>query len=119
MINEITVQQLHAWLTEASANSDTQPPVLLDVREAFEFERANLRGAPMADAQLKEISMRQIPAAVSDLDPSAPTVVVCHHGGRSYQVAAFLQHQGFSNVINLAGGIDAWAKHIDPTVPVY
>jgi rhodanese-related sulfurtransferase len=46
-------------------------------------------------------------------------VVICHHGGRSLQVGLFLEKQGFARVHNLAGGVDAWARTVDPAVPVY
>ena len=49
----------------------------------------------------------------------AETVVICHHGGRSMQVAMFLEKQGFKRVHNLAGGLDAWARSVDPSMPTY
>ena len=63
--------------------------------------------------------MREIPARLAELDPETPTVVVCHHGTRSMHVAMFLERQGFSSVINLTGGVDAWARTVDPAMPVY
>lgn len=86
--------------------------VLLDVREPEEVALAALPGAvhiPMAD----------IPARLHELDPDAPIVVVCHHGIRSAQVAGFLAHQGFRAVSNLRGGIDAWSRTVDPSLPRY
>jgi rhodanese-related sulfurtransferase len=56
---------------------------------------------------------------VDDLDKTRSTVVICHHGTRSLQVVAFLQRQGFTNLHNLQGGIDAWSREIDPTVALY
>jgi rhodanese-related sulfurtransferase len=63
--------------------------------------------------------MREIPARLGELDPAAETVVICHHGGRSMQVAAFLERQGFSRLHNLSGGVDAWARTVDASMPVY
>jgi rhodanese-related sulfurtransferase len=63
--------------------------------------------------------MGQIVARVNELDKNKETVVVCHHGIRSWQVAKFLESEGFGDVINLSGGVDAWAKQIDPTMPLY
>jgi rhodanese-related sulfurtransferase len=63
--------------------------------------------------------MREIPARLSELDASAPIVVMCHAGGRSRRVAEFLQQNGFSNVFNLKGGIDAWSTEVDSRVPRY
>jgi rhodanese-related sulfurtransferase len=63
--------------------------------------------------------MREIPALVETLDPHQEIIVVCHHGIRSRQVAQFLEHQGFSDVVNLTGGLDAWARHTDTSLPTY
>jgi rhodanese-related sulfurtransferase len=89
-----------------------EPPLLLDVREPWEFQVCAI-----ADSRL--IPMGQIPTAYQELDPSRETVVICHHGIRSRQVAFFLERAGFSNVINLTGGVDAWARDIDPDMPTY
>ena len=85
---------------------------LLDVREEWEFQTARIEGSVL-------IPMGQIATRVSELDNAAETVVICHRGGRSMQVAGLLEHLGFSNVINLAGGVDAWARSVDPSMPVY
>ena len=63
--------------------------------------------------------MRTIPARLAELDPSADTVVVCHHGVRSFQVAVFLERAGFARLHNLSGGVDAWAKTVEASMPVY
>jgi rhodanese-related sulfurtransferase len=86
--------------------------VLLDVREPAELAVASVAGA-------RHIPMREIPARLSELDASAPIVVMCHAGGRSRRVAEFLQQNGFSNVFNLKGGIDAWSTEVDSRVPRY
>lgn len=85
---------------------------LLDVREAWEFQTARIDGSTL-------IPMGEIPTRFTELDPDSEIVVICHHGGRSMQVAAFLERQGFGNVHNLAGGVDAWARTVDPTMPTY
>lgn len=87
-------------------------PQLLDVREEWEFQTARIDGSTL-------IPMGLVATRVAELDPGAETVVICHHGGRSMQVAAFLERQGFSNVTNLTGGVDAWARAVDPSMPVY
>lgn len=91
-----------------------QPPLLLDVREPWEYEICHI-----SDSEL--IPMRQIPDAVeqSRLDPVRETVVICHHGIRSRQVAYYLEHLGFTNLINLEGGVEAWAQDVDPTMKRY
>ena len=86
--------------------------VLLDVREHAELELASVDGA-------RHIPMREIPERLTDLDRDTPLVVMCHSGGRSRRVAEYLQGNGFENVFNLRGGIDAWSTEIDPQVPRY
>jgi rhodanese-related sulfurtransferase len=63
--------------------------------------------------------MRSIPARYLELKRDADLVVVCHHGARSYQVGLFLEQRGFSNIINLYGGVAAWARDVDPAMPTY
>ncbi|MFX7329204.1 rhodanese-like domain-containing protein, partial [Acinetobacter baumannii] len=63
--------------------------------------------------------MNTVPAQLQELDPERPLVCVCHHGGRSMQVAIFLERNGFSNVFNLSGGVDAWALQVDSTMARY
>jgi rhodanese-related sulfurtransferase len=63
--------------------------------------------------------MREVPARIADLDSGKPLVVMCHSGGRSRRVAEFLQQNGFSNVFNLKGGIEAWSTQLDSRVPRY
>ena len=64
--------------------------------------------------------MGELAARLPELDPDQETVVICHYGSRSRSVCLFLeQHLQFSDVINLDGGIDAWARQVDPAVPTY
>ena len=63
--------------------------------------------------------MSEMPARVEELEQDGYTVFICHHGARSRQVAEFLESMGFSNVANLEGGVDAWAKTVDPDMPQY
>jgi rhodanese-related sulfurtransferase len=86
--------------------------VLLDVREQDELDAA-------AVSEAQHIPMREIPARIGELDRMKPLVVMCHSGGRSRRVAEFLLSNGFLNVFNLRGGIDAWSTEIDPQVPRY
>jgi rhodanese-related sulfurtransferase len=85
---------------------------LVDVREAWEFDTARIDGSVL-------IPMGEVAARIGELDRGSEIVVICHHGGRSLQVAAFLERSGFSGVHNLTGGIDAWARSIDPSMPTY
>lgn len=86
--------------------------VLLDVREHDELAIAAVAGA-------RHIPMREVAARLTELDAETPVVVMCHSGGRSSRVAEFLKGNGFSNVYNLKGGIDAWSTQIDSRVPRY
>ncbi|MCG3203227.1 MAG: Sulfurtransferase [Gammaproteobacteria bacterium] len=107
------MQQVNAAdLSRLLASSDSGTLQLLDVREEWEFSICQIEGS-------RNVPMAQIPAAVHDLDPGSPTVVICHHGMRSAQVADYLERCGFDKVINLEGGIDAWAREVDPRMPVY
>jgi len=86
---------------------------LLDVREPWEFETARMENA-------KLIPMGDIPSrAHRELDPEDHIVVVCHHGVRSMNVTAWLRQQGFDKTQSMRGGIDAWSRQIDRSVPVY
>ncbi len=86
-------------------------PVLLDVREGWEFEAARIEGS-------RHIPMGELSGCVSELDSEAEVVVICHHGTRSTHVATALSRFGFGKVLNLAGGLDAYAS-VDPDVPRY
>lgn len=86
---------------------------LVDVREDWEIELA-----PVPSPHL-HIPMGQIADRVGELDPSKTTVVICRSGGRSAEVARFLSTRGFGSVFNLAGGILAWSRDIDPKIPQY
>jgi rhodanese-related sulfurtransferase len=63
--------------------------------------------------------MQSLPARLHELDGNRPIVCVCHHGGRSMHVAMFLTRQGFADVYNLTGGVDAWARQVDTAMPTY
>jgi rhodanese-related sulfurtransferase len=93
---------------------DTAPvkPLLLDVREPWEYRIVHLQ-----DSRL--LPMRQVPAELETLDKDQEVIVICHHGIRSRQVARFLDSRGFSNVVNLAGGLDAWARYTDTSLATY
>ncbi|MFM8332212.1 MAG: rhodanese-like domain-containing protein [Candidatus Methylumidiphilus sp.] len=103
----ITAQELHQRLQAGESQ-----PFLLDVREPHEFKYCHINGSV-------NLPMNQTPARLAELDPARETVVICHHGMRSAQVAHFLINQGFSDISNLTGGVAAWATQVDPTMPTY
>jgi rhodanese-related sulfurtransferase len=88
------------------------PPTLLDVREPWEVEIASVDGAI-------NIPLGEITSRFGELPRDTPLAVMCHHGGRSAQATAWLRNQGFDHATNVAGGIDAWARAVDPTVSRY
>lgn len=99
--------ELKQYLAQAST-----PPLLLDVREPQEYACCHLEGS-------LHIPMREIPARLAELDKAREIVVICHHGMRSMQIAAYLEAQGFLQVINLDGGVDAWAVLVDKQMQRY
>jgi rhodanese-related sulfurtransferase len=107
-MNQITPAQLAAWLADVGR----EKPVLLDVREPWEWEAARIEGA-------QHIPMREVPARVQEIERDREVVAICHHGGRSQQVAMFLEKNGFAKIHNLVGGVDAWSRTVDPAVPLY
>ena len=107
-MKQITPAELAAWFDDQGRDK----PVLLDVREPWEWQTARIEGA-------QHIPMRDIPARLGELDPDQEVVAICHHGARSQQVAMFLEKNGFAKIHNLTGGVDAWSRTVDPAVPVY
>jgi rhodanese-related sulfurtransferase len=107
-MQQLTATQLKEWLDDPARAK----PVLIDVREPWEFDVCRIEGT-------RPMPMGSIPARLIELKRDAETVVVCHHGARSYQVCMFLEHQGFSKLFNLYGGMAAWSKDVDSTTPTY
>jgi rhodanese-related sulfurtransferase len=107
-MKQIAAAELAAWLGDASRAQ----PVLLDVREGWEVQTCAIAGST-------HIPMGEIPARAGEVDKEREIVVICHHGGRSMQVAMYLEKNGHAKVHNLAGGVDSWAKTVDPSMPVY
>jgi rhodanese-related sulfurtransferase len=107
-MQQISALELAEWL----ADEARPKPVLLDVRENWEFETCHIDGSV-------QIVMNTIPARIDELDEDAEIVCICHHGARSMQVAAFLERNGFGRMVNLTGGIHAWALQVDPAMPKY
>lgn len=106
-MQEITPAELKEYLAVAEPR-----PLLLDVREPHEWAICHIEGSRL-------IPMNRIPEASAELDPEQETIVICHHGARSARVAMYLKQIGFSKVLNLEGGIDAWAREIDPAMQTY
>ena len=104
---EISAGQVRAMLKHGEKFT------LLDVREAWEVEKSHLEDS-------KNIPMGDVPTrANQELDPDEHIVVMCHHGVRSLSVTTWLRQQGFEKVQSMRGGIDGWARTVDPKVPLY
>lgn len=112
MIEQVRPSGWNDWVQAQGAR-----PLVLDVREPWELQVASL--APAGDFDLLAVPMNQLPARLSELPPDRPIACLCHHGVRSQQVALFLARQGYGDVANIAGGIDAWSREHDPSVPLY
>lgn len=107
MIRQLTVHELKTRLDEGKKDF-----TLLDVREPWELNICSLPDA-------LSVPMRAIPARYMDLPKDQDIVVVCHHGVRSQQVAYFLERAGFTRLNNLVGGVNAWAREVDPKMATY
>ena len=107
-IQHLQPVELRTWLDD----SKRQAPVLIDVREPWETEICKIKDSV-------SIPMGMIEDRCGVLNPDAETVLICHHGARSMQVALYLERSGFKRLHNLSGGVDAWARQIDPAMSVY
>jgi rhodanese-related sulfurtransferase len=118
MISQLNPVDFLAWRDGAA--EETSLPVVLDVREPWELQTASVRADGFT---LLHIPMRDVPARLAELQQThaldQQIACLCHHGMRSLQVATYLQQNGFTQVVNLQGGIDAWSKQLDPSVPAY
>jgi rhodanese-related sulfurtransferase len=104
----ISAPTLAQWLQDP----ERPLPQLLDVREPWEQQICQIAGSRL-------LPMRALPARLDELDPQQPVVCICHHGARSAHVAMWLARQGFADVYNLSGGVDAWARQVDRQMATY
>ena len=89
-----------------------QGPRLVDVRDPWEFDLCRIDGS-------ENIPMGELVGRLDSLGKEDSIVVICHHGTRSQQVAAYLDSLGYCNIMNLEGGVDAWSRLVDPAMPQY
>lgn len=101
---------------ELAARAAAEGFVLLDVREPWERQTARIQ---LPGTTALDIPMHLIPLRLAEVPAMQPVACICHHGARSAQVVAFLMQRGYTDVYNLAGGIDAWSTLVDPQVPRY
>jgi rhodanese-related sulfurtransferase len=107
-MEQITAEELKAWLDDPSRPR----PVLVDVREPWEFQVCRI-------PESVHMPMNTIPARAGELATDVETVLICHHGARSFQVGLYLERRGFTRLYNLFGGVDGWARSVDPTMATY
>jgi rhodanese-related sulfurtransferase len=113
MINQIRPAQLPDWLESVRQHGKA---VVLDVREPAELQLARIEPDGF---DLVTIPMGVVAPRLSELNPAQPIACLCHHGGRSMQVASFLKARGFDHVANIIGGINAWSAEVNPNIPRY
>ncbi len=115
MIAQVSPSHFTAWRDAAGA-----APVVLDVRESWELQIASV--APDGFVLL-HVPMQSLPARLTELQAAyaadQPIACLCHHGIRSQQVANYLMRHGFTHVVNLEGGIAAWAQELDTRIAQY
>ena len=87
-------------------------PLLLDVREQWEFDYCKIEGSIL-------IPMGELPANLSRLDADTDIIMICHHGIRSRQMGYYMEQAGFKNITNLEGGVEQWAEDVDKTMKRY
>ena len=97
---------------QLAAQLKNEKPLLLDVREPWEYEICHIDGSI-------NIPMGHIPQQLAQLQGATEIVVICHHGIRSQNVIRFLQQQSVDGLVNLDGGVDAWARDVDLDMPLY
>jgi len=113
-IPEITVKEL------AEKLKSKEQFILLDVRELSELDQAKITDARLEVAPMSRLGSEGIKAlSESARSKDAEIYVICHHGSRSMQVTTWLASQGWTNVHNVSGGVDAFAQMIDPTIGIY
>jgi rhodanese-related sulfurtransferase len=100
-------KELHDYLVQADTS-----PLLLDVREVWEFEYCNIDGSVL-------IPMGELPSKLNTLDPSSDIIMICHHGIRSRQMGYYMEQQGFERITNLDGGVEQWAEDVDASMKRY
>jgi len=108
LIPNLGPAELYHWRRDASRPA----PVLIDVREPWEFELCRIEGS-------LSIPLGQLAARIEEVPAGRPLVMVCHHGHRSFHAAAMLRHAGFTQVHNLRGGVEEWAAEVEPGMKRY
>ena len=106
------MEQLDPVALKSHLESKPRDVLLLDVREPWEYERCRIEGSV-------NVPLARVPDATDIWGTAREVVVICHHGMRSYQAGILLERAGVERVVNLAGGVDAWAQSVEPNMPRY
>lgn len=116
MIPHVRPSDLPQWFTQTAQSTEAAEPWVLDVREPWELQTASVQAQGF---KLVHIPMNAVPARLNELPTTHPIAVLCHHGGRSAQVAFFLHSQGYEHIANIHGGIHLWSQEVDASIPQY
>ena len=108
MIAQLEPRELAAWRNDPAREA----PVLIDVREPWEFSTCHIEGSQL-------MPLQSVPSRVEEIPTDKDIVLVCHHGNRSQRVAQWLEQAGYSRLFNLSGGVEGWATDVEPTMPRY
>jgi rhodanese-related sulfurtransferase len=108
LIPQIGPTELARWRADATRTQ----PLLIDVREPWEFELCRIDGS-------RSIPLGQLAARLSEVPQDTPLVLVCHHGNRSWHAAAMLLNSSYREVHNLRGGVEEWAAEVEPAMKRY
>ena len=121
-MRHFNAKQLHDYLGSLAVTDSA--PLLLDVREQWEFDYCHIEGSvliPMGElpAELDSFDTEMDAGIDADLDHEREIIMICHHGIRSRQMGYYMEQAGFSSITNLDGGVEQWAKDIDKTMKRY
>lgn len=108
MIAQLEPRDLAAWRNDTAREA----PLLIDVREPWEFAHCHIEGSQL-------IPLQTVPSRAGELPRDRDLVLVCHHGNRSQRVAQWLEQNGYTRLFNLRGGVEGWASDVDPSMPRY
>jgi rhodanese-related sulfurtransferase len=106
------MQSINPEQLKARLDDPRSAPRLIDVREPWEYDICRIEGS-------ENVPMADVVARLEDSEPGREAVIICHHGLRSRQVAEYLSSLGHAGIMNLEGGLDAWARTVDPDMPQY
>jgi len=108
LIAQLEPRDLAAWRNDPSREA----PVLIDVREPWEYSTCHIEGSQL-------MPLQSVPSRVEEIPTDKDVVLICHHGNRSQRVAQWLEQAGYTRLFNLRGGVEGWASDVEPTMPRY